>query len=83
MFIFSLAVSVLVMLNSGDFSENIPCIIVIIYNILVGAFPVGLTIYHYFLVTSGETTYENLKRLYKKERSPFKKSLIHNLRTRL
>ncbi|CAI2368265.1 unnamed protein product [Moneuplotes crassus] len=83
LFILSMIVSAFVLLSSDDFVPNIPCIFVIVYNILVGAFPVGLTIYHYFLVISGETTYENLKRLYKREKNPFKKSLIHNLRTRL
>ncbi|CAI2368580.1 unnamed protein product [Moneuplotes crassus] len=82
MFVLSLTVSVAMLLTSG-IAQNIPSMVVAVYNVCVGAFPVGLTLYHYWLVATGETTYENLKRLYRREQNPFKKSLIQNVRRRI
>lgn len=59
--------------------QNIPNLLLIIYNIFIGFFPVGLTGYHYVIILRGETTYENLKRLYKHGNNPFKKGFWHNL----
>ncbi|CAI2384206.1 unnamed protein product [Moneuplotes crassus] len=63
--------------------QNITNLLVIIYNILIGIFPVGLTCYHYALIIRGETTFENLKRLYRHGNNPFKQGFCHNLKMQL
>ncbi|CAI2387435.1 unnamed protein product [Moneuplotes crassus] len=63
--------------------DNTPNILVIILSTLAGVFPVGLTGYHNALILRGETTYENLKRLYKNRKNPFKRGFIYNIRMKL
>ncbi|CAI2362283.1 unnamed protein product [Moneuplotes crassus] len=86
-FILCILISIKSLIDHQDGSEmnwdNTPNIVVISLCVVVGAFPVGLTIYHYALILRGETTYENLKRLYKIRKNPFKRGFVYNIRMKM
>mmetsp|Transcript_1768 Transcript_1768/g.1559 ORF Transcript_1768/g.1559 Transcript_1768/m.1559 type:complete len:89 (+) Transcript_1768:734-1000(+) len=88
MLFFSILISIKTFAETdGDtgfvFLENIPNMIVIIYNIFIGFFPLCLTMYHLTIIVRGETTHENLKCIYGKGLNPFSKDFISNIKMRL
>ena len=58
--------------------ENLTAIFLIIYVVWIGAFVVSLTLYHHVIMLRGETTFENLKRIYRYTSNPFKETLFQN-----
>jgi len=85
---FAIAISFKVMVQAeGQFADvlrdNIPAIFIIIYYFAIGCFVVVLTFYHYVIILRGETTHENLKRIYNKKTNPFTRGIIHNVRMQL
>mmetsp|Transcript_14554 Transcript_14554/g.12810 ORF Transcript_14554/g.12810 Transcript_14554/m.12810 type:complete len:98 (+) Transcript_14554:796-1089(+) len=58
-------------------------VVMLILNIIIGFFPVALTLYHFIIIVRGETTYENLKHIFGNGKNPFKKSFIENIKNQL
>lgn len=80
MWVASLAV---VIKDAKQFGEELghplTSLVVFIYTFGIGWFVISLTTYHYFIMIKGETTFENLKKVYKDKKNPFNNSWLKNV----
>ncbi|KAF5737599.1 hypothetical protein HS088_TW13G00485 [Tripterygium wilfordii] len=64
----------------GIMSRDIVSVVLIVYCFIAIWFVGGLTVFHFYLIFSNQTTYENFRYRYDKKENPFSKGLIGNLK---
>ncbi|KAM6547774.1 hypothetical protein CsatB_019450 [Cannabis sativa] len=61
-------------------SRDILSVILIVYCFIVVWFVGGLTFFHFYLICTNQTTYENFRYRYDKKKNPFNKGIFGNLK---
>ncbi|XP_059668256.1 probable protein S-acyltransferase 1 [Cornus florida] len=61
-------------------SKDILSVVLIVYCFIVVWFVGGLTVFHVYLISTNQTTYENFRYRYDKKENPFNKGIIRNLK---
>ncbi|RID42829.1 hypothetical protein BRARA_J02687 [Brassica rapa] len=61
-------------------SHDIISVILIIYSFVSIWFVGGLTIFHVYLMSTNQTTYENFRSRYDKKENPYKRGLLKNVK---
>ncbi|XP_043690409.1 probable protein S-acyltransferase 4 isoform X1 [Telopea speciosissima] len=61
-------------------SKEIICVILIVYCFIAVWFVGGLTIFHFYLICTNQTTYENFRYRYDKKENPYNKGMMRNIR---
>ncbi|XP_042508792.1 probable protein S-acyltransferase 4 isoform X1 [Macadamia integrifolia] len=61
-------------------SREITCVTLIVYCFIAVWFVGGLTIFHFYLICTNQTTYENFRYRYDKKENPYNKGMIRNIR---
>ncbi|XP_027071923.1 probable protein S-acyltransferase 1 isoform X1 [Coffea eugenioides] len=61
-------------------SEDIISVILIVYCFIAVWFVGGLSVFHFYLMSTNQTTYENFRYRYDKKENPFNRGIIRNLR---
>ncbi|CAN8257116.1 unnamed protein product [Cochlearia groenlandica] len=61
-------------------SYDIVSVILIIYCFVAVWFVGGLTIFHFYLMSTNQTTYENFRYRYDRKENPYKKGLLKNVK---
>ncbi|KAL2534914.1 putative protein S-acyltransferase 4 [Abeliophyllum distichum] len=61
-------------------SHDILSDILIVYCFIAVWFVGGLTIFHFYLISTNQTTYENFRNHYDKKENPYNKGVIRNLK---
>ncbi|XP_057948195.1 probable protein S-acyltransferase 4 [Malania oleifera] len=64
----------------GIMSRDIPSVILIAYCFIAVWFVGGLTVFHFYLICTNQTTYENFRYRYDKKVNPYNKGVLRNLR---
>ncbi|PON91056.1 Zinc finger, DHHC-type, palmitoyltransferase [Trema orientale] len=60
-------------------SRDILSVILIVYCFIAVWFVGGLTVFHFYLICTNQTTYENFRYRYDKKQNPFSKGILGNL----
>ncbi|XP_071724325.1 probable protein S-acyltransferase 1 [Rutidosis leptorrhynchoides] len=60
---------------SSDFTS----VVLIIYCFIAVWFVGGLTVFHFYLMCTNQTTYENFRYRYDKKKNPFRKGVVNNV----
>ncbi|KAJ4976357.1 hypothetical protein NE237_001463 [Protea cynaroides] len=61
-------------------SREIVSIILIVYCFITVWFVGGLTVFHFYLICTNQTTYENFRYRYDKKENPYNKGMLRNIR---
>lgn len=61
-------------------SSDILSVILIVYCFIAVWFVGGLTVFHFYLICTNQTTYENFRYRYDKKENPFSKGIISNVK---
>ncbi|XP_017976713.1 PREDICTED: probable protein S-acyltransferase 3 [Theobroma cacao] len=61
-------------------SRDILSVILIVYCFIAVWFVGGLTVFHFHLIFTNQTTYENFRYRYDKKENPFNKGILNNLK---
>ncbi|KAG5402811.1 hypothetical protein IGI04_008930 [Brassica rapa subsp. trilocularis] len=61
-------------------SHDIVSVILIVYTFVAVWFVGGLTIFHFYLMSTNQTTYENFRYRYDKKENPYKRGLLKNVK---
>ncbi|CAH8382166.1 unnamed protein product [Eruca vesicaria subsp. sativa] len=61
-------------------SNDIVSVILIVYSFVSIWFVGGLTIFHVYLMSTNQTTYENFRSRYDKKENPYKRGLLKNVK---
>ncbi|XP_057999328.1 probable protein S-acyltransferase 1 [Hevea brasiliensis] len=61
-------------------SRDILSVVLIVYCFIAVWFVGGLTIFHFYLICTNQTTYENFRYRYDKKENPFRKGIMSNFR---
>ncbi|KAF4371547.1 hypothetical protein G4B88_008262 [Cannabis sativa] len=61
-------------------SRDILSVILIVYCFIAVWFVGGLTVFHFYLICTNQTTYENFRYRYDKKKNPFNKGIFGNLK---
>ncbi|EOA23058.1 hypothetical protein CARUB_v10003828mg [Capsella rubella] len=61
-------------------SYDIVSVILIVYSFVAVWFVGGLTIFHFYLMSTNQTTYENFRYRYDKKENPYKRGLLKNVK---
>ncbi|KAJ4970377.1 hypothetical protein NE237_003476 [Protea cynaroides] len=61
-------------------SREITSVILIVYCFIAVWFVGGLTVFHFYLICSNQTTYENFRYRYDKKENPYNKGMQRNIR---
>ncbi|XP_010558122.1 PREDICTED: probable protein S-acyltransferase 3 isoform X2 [Tarenaya hassleriana] len=61
-------------------AHDIVSVILIVYTFVVVWFVGGLTVFHFYLISTNQTTYENFRYRYDRKENPYKKGLLKNLK---
>ncbi|XP_030927118.1 probable protein S-acyltransferase 1 [Quercus lobata] len=61
-------------------SHNILSVILLLYCFIAVWFVGGLTLFHFYLICTNQTTYENFRYHYDKKENPFTKGIIGNIK---
>ncbi|CAN8298143.1 unnamed protein product [Cochlearia groenlandica] len=61
-------------------SYDIVSVILIVYSFVAVWFVGGLTIFHFYLMSTNQTTYENFRYRYDKKENPYRRGLLKNVR---
>ncbi|CAN0890604.1 Probable protein S-acyltransferase 2 [Linum grandiflorum] len=61
-------------------SNDIISLTLIIYCFIAIWFVGGLTVFHFYLISRNQTTYENFRYRYDKKENPFRRSVLHNFK---
>ncbi|AED90824.1 DHHC-type zinc finger family protein [Arabidopsis thaliana] len=61
-------------------SDDIVSVILIVYTFVAVWFVGGLTIFHFYLMSTNQTTYENFRYRYDKKENPYKRGLLKNVK---
>lgn len=60
--------------------QDIPSDFLIVYCFIAVWFVGGLTVFHFYLICTNQTTYENFRYRYDKKENPYNKGMMKNLR---
>ncbi|VVB13281.1 unnamed protein product [Arabis nemorensis] len=61
-------------------SYDIVSVILIVYSFVAVWFVGGLTIFHFYLMSTNQTTYENFRYRYDKKENPYKRGILKNVK---
>uniref|UniRef100_A0A5B7CGS9 S-acyltransferase n=1 Tax=Davidia involucrata TaxID=16924 RepID=A0A5B7CGS9_DAVIN len=61
-------------------SRDIISVVLIVYCFIAVWFVGGLTVFHFYLISTNQTTYENFRYRYDKKENPFNRGIIRNLK---
>ncbi|XP_022769480.1 probable protein S-acyltransferase 1 [Durio zibethinus] len=61
-------------------SRDILSVILIVYCFIAIWFVGGLTVFHFYLICTNQTTYENFRYRYDKKENPFNKGILNNFK---
>merc|ERR1712226_405971 len=61
-------------------SRDILSVVLIVYCFIAVWFVGGLTVFHFYLICTNQTTYENFRYRYDKKENPFRKGIITNFK---
>ncbi|XP_052171818.1 probable protein S-acyltransferase 3 [Diospyros lotus] len=61
-------------------SEDIVSVALVIYCFIAIWFVGGLTVFHFYLISKNQTTYENFRYRYDKKENPYNKGIMKNLK---
>ncbi|CAO2831508.1 unnamed protein product [Amaranthus hypochondriacus] len=61
-------------------SHDITSVILVVYCFIAVWFVGGLTVFHFYLMSSNQTTYENFRYRYDKDKNPYNFGLFNNLK---
>ncbi|XP_071688463.1 probable protein S-acyltransferase 2 [Rutidosis leptorrhynchoides] len=65
---------------SNSFSKDVVSVILVAYCFICVWFVGGLSVFHFYLISTNQTTYENFRYRYEKKKNPFNEGFIKNLR---
>ncbi|KAJ8759708.1 hypothetical protein K2173_009809 [Erythroxylum novogranatense] len=82
--IYVFAFSVVIILDKGKHfwkgvSRDVTLTILIVYCFFLVWFVGGLTIFHFYLICTNQTTYENFRYRYEKKKNPYNRGMQRNL----
>lgn len=60
--------------------DEVLSVVLIVYCFIAVWFVGGLTVFHFYLICTNQTTYENFRYRYDKKENPYNKGIIRNLR---
>ncbi|XP_039010856.1 probable protein S-acyltransferase 3 [Hibiscus syriacus] len=61
-------------------SRDVTSVILILYCFIVVWFVGGLTVFHFYLISTNQTTYESFRYRYDRKANPFNKGILRNFR---
>ncbi|WCJ28657.1 DHHC-type zinc finger family protein [Euphorbia peplus] len=61
-------------------SRDVLSIVLIVYCFISVWFVGGLTVFHFYLMCTNQTTYENFRYRYDRKENPFRKGIVYNLK---
>ncbi|KAG8649085.1 hypothetical protein MANES_08G066800v8, partial [Manihot esculenta] len=64
----------------GVMSRDILSVVLIVYCFIAVWFVGGLTVFHFYLICTNQTTYENFRYRYDKKENPFRKGIMSNFK---
>ncbi|KAH9611999.1 hypothetical protein KSS87_000031, partial [Heliosperma pusillum] len=64
----------------NSMSDDVVSVILVCYCFVVVWFVGGLTVFHFYLMSTNQTTYENFRYRYDKNKNPYNLGVIHNLK---
>ncbi|XP_074297259.1 putative protein S-acyltransferase 3 isoform X2 [Silene latifolia] len=64
----------------NSMSDDVVSVILVCYCFVVVWFVGGLTVFHFYLMSTNQTTYENFRYRYDKNKNPHNLGVIHNLK---
>ncbi|KAE8697751.1 putative protein S-acyltransferase 3 [Hibiscus syriacus] len=62
-------------------SRDVTSVILILYCFIVFWFVGGLTVFHFYLISTNQTTYESFRYRYDRKANPFNKGILRNFRS--
>ncbi|XP_039000472.1 probable protein S-acyltransferase 3 [Hibiscus syriacus] len=62
-------------------SREVTSVILILYCFIVVWFVGGLTVFHFYLISTNQTTYESFRYRYDRKANPFNKGILRNFRS--
>ncbi|ESR43685.1 hypothetical protein CICLE_v10011689mg [Citrus x clementina] len=60
-------------------SEDVPSVILMVYCFIAVWFVGGLSVFHFYLICTNQTTYENFRYRYDKKENPYNNGMLRNL----
>ncbi|KAF6163878.1 hypothetical protein GIB67_024733 [Kingdonia uniflora] len=60
--------------------KEVLSVVLIVYCFIAVWFVGGLTVFHFYLICTNQTTYENFRYRYDKKENPYNKGMLHNIR---
>lgn len=82
-YVFTFSLMNLMQQTSGfwrTISEDIVSVALVIYCFIAIWFVGGLTVFHFYLISKNQTTYENFRYRYDKKENPYNKGIMKNLK---
>ncbi|MCD7472447.1 hypothetical protein HAX54_013682 [Datura stramonium] len=61
-------------------SKDVVSVILIVYCFIAVWFVGGLSVFHFYLMSTNQTTYENFRYRYEKKKNPYNRGILKNLR---
>ncbi|XP_065854769.1 probable protein S-acyltransferase 3 isoform X2 [Euphorbia lathyris] len=61
-------------------SRDVLSVVLIVYCFISVWFVGGLTVFHFYLMCTNQTTYENFRYRYDRKENPFRKGIVYNLK---